>query len=72
MISKISSENSILRSEVQKKSERIEKQSESDLVLKENGKLKQQNEELAKNEKKAREQAEATVTAVLKSRHQKI
>lgn len=66
VISKISSENSILRSEVQKKSERIEKQSESDLVLKENGKLKQQNEELAKNEKKAREQAEATVTAVKK------
>ena len=66
MISKVSSENLILRNKLQEKSERIEKMNESDLILKKNEELEKQIAEAQRNEKKAHEEAEATVEAVKK------
>lgn len=69
-ISRLSSENSLLKSELQKKSgiivslnERIEKLSGSDLVLKQNDRLRKQNEELRQNAENTRREAEATISA---------
>ena len=71
MISRLSSENSALKNELQKKSEtivslnaRIEKQAESDLVLRQNEKLERQNKELIISVQNGRQEAEAMVSAV--------
>ena len=71
MISQISSENSILKSELQKKSEmivslngQIEKLSGSDIVLKQNEQLRQLNSRLQLSEKQTKEKAEAEVMSV--------
>ena len=67
----LSSEVSMLKKELQKKSEtivflneKIEKYSESDLVLKKNEELKSENESLKLSEKRTKEKAEAEVKAV--------
>lgn len=67
-ISKLSSENSTLKNEIWKKSEiivsqneKIEKLSESDLVLKKNEELKKENARLQNHVKKTEEEAEAKV-----------
>ena len=71
MISTISSENSILKKELQKKSEmivslngKIAKLNESDLVLKKNEQLETLNGELRLREKNTRKEAEASILAV--------
>ena len=71
MISTISSENSILKKELQKKSEmivslngKIAKLNESDLVLKKNEQLENLNGELRLREKNTRKEAEASILAV--------
>ena len=70
MILNLSSEVSMLKKELQKKSEtivslneKIEKYSESDLVLKKNEELKSENENLKLSEKRTKEKAEAEVKA---------
>ena len=70
MILNLSSEVSMLKKELQKKSEtivflneKIEKYSESDLVLKKNEELKSENERLKLSEKRTKEKAEAEVKA---------
>lgn len=63
-ISRISSENSILRNKLQEKSERIEKMNESDLIVKKNEELEKKIIEVQNSEKKTREEAEAKVEAV--------
>lgn len=70
MILNLSSEVSMLKKELQKKSEtivflneKIEKYSESDLVLKKNEELKGENESLKLSEKRTKEKAEAEVIA---------
>ena len=64
MISRISSENSTLRNELQEKSERIEKMNESDLIVKKNEELEKKIIEVQNSEKKTREEAEVKVEAV--------
>lgn len=73
MISQLSSENSILRNELQKKCEtivslnaQIGKLSESDLVLKQNEQLERQNRELRASEQRARQEAAAMVLTAKK------
>ena len=58
-ISKISSENSILKNEVQKKSERIKKMCEDDLVLKKNEELEKENLKIQNLMKMTKEEEEA-------------
>lgn len=69
--SQLSSENFVLKKELQKKSEtivmlngQIEKLNGSDLVLQQNEKLVSQNRELQQNALKSREEAEATVSSI--------
>lgn len=71
-ISRLSSENSILRNAIQKKSEtivslnaQIGSLSASDLVLKQNEQLERQNRELRVSEKRARQEAAAIVSEIL-------
>ena len=70
-ISQLSSESSVLKNELQKKSEtivalnaRIEKLNGSDLVLKQNEQLVRQNRELQLNAQKSREEAAAMVSTI--------
>lgn len=77
-IQNLSSENSILRKKLQKKSEtivslndRIGMLSSADLVLKENERLEQSNSELRKKEQNARNEASATVSAFKRQYQQK-
>lgn len=71
MEQRYSSQISMLKSEIQNLSDRIVKLNGADLVLKENEKLKQKNEELQVGEREAKEEAEKEVAHVKSEYHRK-